>query len=90
MHLDTDVAMEKPKFMSQIASFMWNKRYAKRTIETYLYWIGAYIRFHGFKRPEALSSEAVEEFLSDLVVKRKVSASTQAIALNSLNFLSKT
>lgn len=87
--LNKDVEMEKPNFLNQIASFMWQKRYAKRTIESYIYWISAYIKHFDFEHPERLSSEHVELFLSYLVQKQKVAASTQTMALNALNFLYK-
>jgi hypothetical protein len=39
----------KSEFISHIKETMWARRYAKRTIESYLYWIKAYIIFIGNK-----------------------------------------
>ncbi len=63
------------------------KRYAKRTINTYLTWIADYIRFHKYKHPSQMHVEAVEAYLTYLATKRNASTSTQAIALNALVFL---
>lgn len=75
------------KFLSSIKSFMITRRYSKRTIHSYLYWIKAYIIFHRKKRPEQLGEKAVSEFLTYLAVQRKVAPGTQALALNALAFL---
>ncbi len=63
------------------------KRYAKRTINTYLTWIADYIRFHKYQHPSQMHVEAVEAYLAYLATRRYVSTSTQAIALNALVFL---
>ncbi|NTS78813.1 integron integrase [Catenovulum sp. SM1970] len=76
-------------FMQSIINHMFNLRYAKRTIESYLYWIKSYIRFNQYQHPNLMGDEQVELFLSHLVNERNVSASTQASALNALVFLYK-
>lgn len=73
--------------MQSLADFMTVRRYSKRTIESYLYWIRYYIRFHQLRHPSELGTEAVEQFLTHLAVDRTVAASTQALALNALAFL---
>ncbi|WP_414829675.1 integron integrase [Alteromonas sp. H39] len=77
----------KSTFLNSLYEFMLIKRYAKRTIETYLSWIADYIRFHQYAHPEKLDETHVEAYLTYLAVKRKVAASTQATALNALIFL---
>ncbi len=79
--------MTKSPFLTDIAYKMRVMRYAKRTIETYLHWIRAYILFHGKQHPKDLGNEQVERFLSHLVNQRNVSQSTQRLALNALVFL---
>lgn len=79
--------MASSPFMQSIADFMLVRRYSKRTVDTYLYWIRYFIRFHGLRHPKELELEAVERFLTHLAVDRTVAASTQALALNSLAFL---
>ena len=42
--------MSKSPFLQLISDTMYERRYAKRTIETYLIWIKGYIYFHQKKR----------------------------------------
>lgn len=79
--------MAASPFMQSLADFMHVRRYSKRTVDTYLYWIRFYIRFHGLRHPKELEPEAVERFLTHLAVERTVAASTQALALNAIAFL---
>lgn len=74
-------------FLQQVESIMWRKRYAKRTIENYLKWIGSYIHFHNKQHPDSLGEQHVVAFLDHLVLKRNVASNTQAQALNALSFL---
>ncbi|KKO44404.1 integrase [Arsukibacterium ikkense] len=74
-------------FLQYIAEFMYARRYAKRTVEGYLYWIKFYILYHKKQHPSVLSDQDVETFLSFLVNQRNVAPRTQATALNALSFL---
>ena len=73
-------------FLESISRFMAVRRYSKRTIETYLYWIKSFIIFHNKRHPSEMSSIEVERFLTHLAVEGQVAAATQGIALNSLAF----
>ncbi len=53
-------------FLESIRDFMITCRYAKRTIDTYQYWIKFYILYHGKKHPAQLAESEVEQFLSYL------------------------
>lgn len=66
---------------------MWTRRYAKRTIETYSYWMKAYINFTGKVHPEKNHDNEVECFLTYLSTQLNVAPKTQAVALNALVFL---
>lgn len=79
--------MSRSPFLSFISDFMQVRHYSKRTIKTYLTWIKAYIHFHNKRHPREMSALEIEQFLTYLSVNRKVSISTQSIALNSLVFL---
>ena len=81
--------MSKSEFLTFIREYMYARRYSKRTIETYIHWIKAYIVFHDKKHPSKMGDAHVEEFLNSLVLERHVAAQTQGIALNALNFLYK-
>ena len=79
--------MTASPFLTAIRDFMSVRRYRKRTIETYLYWIRFFILYHGKRHPTELPVSAIEEFLTYLVTQRNVAAATQSIALNALVFL---
>ena len=63
------------------------RRYSRRTEETYIHWTRRFIRFHDRRHPKDLDEGHVTAFLSSLVVKDGVSASTQNQALAALRFL---
>lgn len=81
--------MARSPFLQYIEEFMWTKRYAKRTIHTYLYWIRYFIHFHGKVHPSTMGNLEVESFLNHLVIQRDVAKGTQQTALNALVFLYK-
>ncbi|WP_363316476.1 phage integrase N-terminal SAM-like domain-containing protein [uncultured Photobacterium sp.] len=53
-------------FLTYIKEYMYQKNYAKRTVESYLYWIKNHILFHDKKHPDKLYNDDVEQFLSYL------------------------
>ena len=77
------------EFLMYVREHMINRRYAKRTIETYLRWIKYFINFHHKQHPSRMHDDEVTAFLSYLVNQRHVAAGTQALALNALCFLYK-
>ena len=77
----------KSPFINAVYEFMMLKRYAKRTSKTYLVWIADYIRCHKYQHPKKMGDQDVRVYLTHLAVKRNLSASTQASALNALVFL---
>jgi integron integrase len=74
-------------FLQHIVEQMRMKRYAKRTIESYVYWIKAFINFNGQRHPIKCHDVEVEKFLSHLTNKLNVAPRTQGVALNALVFL---
>lgn len=74
-------------FLLSLAEQMRMKRYAKRTIESYQYWIKAFINFNDKKHPLKCHDKEVENFLSYLANIKTVAPKTQALALNALIFL---
>jgi integron integrase len=60
--------------------------YSPKTLQTYRGWVRKFQNFTRSKPPENLSSQEVKEFLTFLAVQRKVSATTQNQAFNSLLF----
>ncbi len=60
--------------------------YSPKTLQTYRGWVRKFQAFTRSKPPGNLSSQDVKEFLTFLAVQRKVSATTQNQAFNSLLF----
>jgi integron integrase len=58
-------------------------------MEAYVHWNAQFVCFHGNRPPAKLGKPDVEQFLTYLAVKRKVSASTQNQALAAILFLYK-
>jgi hypothetical protein len=77
------------RLLDQVHSVLRVGHYALRTEECYVQWIKRYILFHGKRHPLEMGAREVGEFLTDLAVKGRVSASTQTQALNALVFLYK-
>nr|WP_237750984.1 integron integrase [Gallaecimonas xiamenensis] len=63
------------------------RQYSIRTEHTYLYWIRFFIRFNRLQHPSMLGPTEVKALLSYLASQRQVSANTQKVALNALQFL---
>lgn len=76
-------------YLTHIKEQMRMKRYAKRTVESYVYWIKAYINFNNKEHPENCHDKQVEGFLSYLSNTKNIAPKTQALALNALVFLYK-
>ncbi len=74
-------------FLQSISDYMAVRRYSKRTIQSYLYWIRYYIVYHDKRHPREMGAGEVEQFLTYLAVSRRVSTATQKLALNALAFL---
>ncbi len=77
----------KNQFLLSVQDHMRTRHYASKTIEAYIMWIKKYIIFHNMEHPSKLNEKHVERFLSYLAIEKKVAAKTQALALNSINFL---
>lgn len=60
------------------------KHYSYRTEQSYLEWLLRFIQFNSMTDPSTYTDQHISVFLEYLAVERKVSASTQAQALNAL------
>lgn len=76
-------------FLAHVKETMWTQRYAKRTIESYLYWIKAYIIFIGKIHPVDCHDKEVERFLNYVSNTLNLAPKSQALALNAVNYLYK-
>jgi integrase len=66
---------------------MRTRHLALRTEQAYLHWLRRYVAFHHRRHPRKLGAPEVEQFLTHLAIRRKVSAATQNQALQALLFL---
>lgn len=76
-----------PKLLDQVREVLRMKHYSLRTEQAYVGWIKRYILFHNKRHPEDMSEAEIRAFVSDLASRKKVSASTQTVALSALLFL---
>ncbi|MDG9926161.1 MULTISPECIES: integron integrase [unclassified Pseudomonas] len=79
----------KPRLLDQMREQIRLRHYSIRTERVYCEWVRRFIRFHNYRHPADMAAAEVEAFLSDLAVRRNVSASTQNQALAALLFLYK-
>jgi integron integrase len=71
---------------SQLADEIHVRHYSKKTLKTYQGWMKKFQTFTRSKPPAMLSTDDVKDFLTFLSVKKRVSATTQNQAFNSLLF----
>lgn len=76
-----------PRLLDQVRQVLRVKHYALRTEDCYVQWITRFIHFHRKRHPREMGAAEVEQFLTDLAVNGRVSASTQNQALHALLFL---
>jgi site-specific recombinase XerD len=75
------------KVLDQLRERIRYVHYSIRTEAAYVYWVRAFIRFHGVRHPATMGGEEVEAFLSWLANTRHVAVSTHRQALSALLFL---
>ncbi len=81
------VSPQPPRLLDQVRLTCQRRHYSPRTADSYVYWVRAYVLFHGKRHPRELGEKDLERYLNHLAAERHVSASTQTQALNALVFL---
>ncbi len=76
-----------PRLLGQVRQALRVRHYAPTTEACYVQWASRFILFHARRHPRDMGTAEVEQFLTDLAVNGRVSASTQNQALNALLFL---
>ena len=76
--------LQSVKVLDQLRERIRYLHYSIRTGDAYVYWVRAFIRFHGLQHPAAMGGAEVEAFLSWLASTRKMAASTHWQALSAL------
>jgi integron integrase len=77
----------KPKLLDRVREAIRLRHYSLRTEEAYVSWVKRFILFHGKRHPREMGADEITQFLSELAVHGRVSASTQNQALCALIFL---
>src|SRR5947207_276042 len=75
------------KLLDRVRQAVRVRHYSRRTEEAYVTWIRRFIVFYERKHPSTLGASAVNDFLTALAVRQRVSASTQNQALSAVLFL---
>ncbi|SRR5712691_8471373 len=83
------VPPSEPKLLDQLRGRLRVRHYSIRTEQSYVEWVRRFVLFHGKRHPRDLGPTEVEAFLTDLAVRRRVSASTQNQAKSAILFLYK-
>ncbi len=79
----------KKKLLDIVRDKIRFKHYSISTERTYIHWIKCYIFFHNKKHPIEMGKLEIEQYLTNLAVKNKVSPTTQNQAFSALLFLYK-
>lgn len=77
----------KKKLLDIVRDKVRFKHYSLSTEKTYIFWIKQYIFYHSKRHPLEMGKKEIENFLTYLAVKKKVSPSTQNQAFSALLFL---
>lgn len=81
--------MSKSPFLESIRQILRKMHYSIQTEKTYLTWIRRFILFNGKRHPSEMGEEEVSKFLTHLACDRRVSSSTQNLALCAVVFMYK-
>ena len=79
----------KKKLLDVVRDKIRVKHYSLSTEKTYVHWIKCYILFHDKKHPIDMGKVEIEQYLTNLAVKNRVSPTTQNQAFSALLFLYK-
>jgi len=77
----------KKKLLDIVRDKIRFKHYSYSTERTYLHWIKQYIFFHNLKHPIEMAKSEIEQYLTFLATKKRVSPTTQNQAFNAILFL---
>ncbi len=77
----------KPRLLDDVRRRLRVRHYSVRTERAYVGWIRRFILANGKRHPREMGAQEVEAFLTVLVTRGKVAASTQNQALSALLFL---
>ncbi len=79
--------MHKRKLLDQVRDKIRFEHYSIKTEQSYIGWIKRYIIFHNKRHPQKMGKDEIEQFLTWLAIKQKVSPTTQKQAFSAFLFL---
>jgi integron integrase len=88
-HTQHPSTTKKPKLLDLVKAAIRTRHYSYRTEQSYIQWIKRFVLFHNKRHPNEMGEKEINEFITHLAVKNKVSASTQNQALCAIVFLYK-
>ncbi len=75
------------KLLDQLKYEIRCRQYSLRTEKTYASWVRQFILFHDKKHPISMGEKEIMQFVNNLVIEKRVTASTQNQALSAILFL---
>jgi integron integrase len=81
--------MSKSPFLENIRHLLRMKHYSIHTEKSYLLWIKRFIIFNQKRHPKDMGEEEISNYMSYLAVDRRVTSSTQNLALCAIVFMYK-
>ena len=79
--------MPSTKLLDQVSSVARMRHLSLSTERAYVSWIRRFILFHNKKHPKEMAENEIRQFISDLAVNARISASTQTVPLSAILFL---
>jgi integron integrase len=79
--------LQAVKLLDQLRERIRYLHYSRRTEEAYVYWVRAFIRWHGLRHPAEMGGPEVEAYLTYLAGERSLAPSSHRQALSALLFL---
>ena len=83
----THVKEQQLKLLDRLRETLRTRHYSNRIEQTYSHWVKRFVYFHKILHPSEMAETEINEFLTHLAVKERVSSSTQNQALSALLFL---
>ena len=90
---DADKSIKKSKkpirLIESMRLALRSRHYSRRTESTYISWVKKFIYFNNLRHPREMGEKEINDYLTFLAVRKKVSSSTQNQALCAILFLYK-
>jgi hypothetical protein len=67
-----DPNIRAPRLLKRYRKEMLVRRYAKRTITSYVSWERRYLRFHHLRHPREMGQDELNAFLTHLTVSKRL------------------